>query len=155
MALDLVLDNNQQFDSSIPTLVHDVSGATLESLKKENIIGITGAGIRLILDNWNTYRIHEWIRTLFIVPAIKLPQKSPNILNDYTTILPQQVDAIAALYDALLAKRSEQQTPKVSASFTEKLRWGMENVESLKDLTTEMVLNWLTDGIKKVNFDNE
>lgn len=118
------------------------------------MIGITGAGVRLILSNWNTYINEPWIETVFILPSKGVGPTLPTIPVNYSIIMKSQVDTIADLYDDLLAKRTEQGTPKMSASFIDKLKWGMENVDSLRNLTTETMLDWIAEGTK-VNFEDE
>ncbi len=151
---NLELHNKDQLpgDLSKPILVHDLSGTTIKTIKIENIVGITGAGIRLILDNWNTYRDYGWITALFIPPYVK-PPGSSTIPIKYSESMKDQVDAIAELYDALLDKR-DQDAPKFNAAFTDKLKWGMENVDALKGLTTDKVLGWLAAGVANVNFED-
>ena len=113
--------------------------ATLDTLTGENIVGITGEGVRTILNNWATYKDKGWVKNLVIPPT-------DTSSENYGTVMKDQVDAVAALYDAMLEKKGEG-VPKFTATFTEKLTWGMANVDTLKDLTTEKVLGWISSGL--------
>ncbi len=134
----------------------DISGIDLEtkavvvsSTGDDNdiakIIGLTGTAVKLLIQEWATYRDKGWIRHV-VIPPTKRPGPTPiTLMENYMTAMKDQVDAIAALHHALLLASlgNQPNIPAFSDPLEKKLEWWL--IQTSVDRVT--VLGWIHAGV--------
>jgi hypothetical protein len=152
--IDVIPENSlpEEWESKPILIVTNGTSQLDKDISLDSVVGITREGVKEVIKNWNTYRQAPWISNFVLYQKGKLVSL-PTIADKYLKRMGPQVDAIAELYHALIVSRNNG-APDFKATFAEKFAWGKENVDSIRDLTVETMMNWIVNSHESEKIEN-